>query len=390
MLAVVYIVALKTHIIIPQEWIMSLTQETLNNIGKASYQNRRIFWSNTNVDDDGIPDVTIKPNFQRNIASTFPPDSDDACYIGRVKWYCETVARAKYFRDTFRPQLPVVYSPRKRHEKSLPSLPPCSQNTNRSGPIVHRETNVISTESEPQIEPIAAQSIGQHKSHVRNLWPIEEERQPVLEESPVESLSVDSEMNSAVDEKLTMPNIEMDEIDSFAISDYFSDEQNNQESTIEDRAVAVTVNIGDGCEMVFPIGVKLKPKIDEYQTKKNDPISVNIPFKQNPNGDRAYLIKGSKEIALPAIVVKGLIQLNGEQNRQNEQFDKNFIKALLVGLIGINKIKYHGVDPNVAKFIEDLFQCRIKDAKEYEKRCSSFKELLNSAESEILKTSFTR
>lgn len=140
MLAVVYIVSLKKHIIIPQQWIMSLTQETLNNIGKASYQSKRIFWSNINVDDDGIPDVTIAPNFQRNIASTFPPNGDDACYIGRVKCYCAT------------------------------------------------------------------------------------------EE--------------------------------------------------------VCVDIGDGCEMNYLSGVKLVPMVDEYQIKMNDPLSMNVPFKENVSNSK--------------------------------------------------------------------------------------------------------
>lgn len=87
MLVVVYLIAAKKNIIIPQEWIMSLSQETLNNIGKASYKNRRIYWSNIGVNDDGIPDVTIAPNFDLNISLVFPPESE-ACYVARVKCYC--------------------------------------------------------------------------------------------------------------------------------------------------------------------------------------------------------------------------------------------------------------------------------------------------------------
>lgn len=69
-------------------------------------------------------------------------------------------------------------------------------------------------------------------------------------------------------------------------------------------------------------------------------------------------MKGSEEITLPATVVKGLTQLNSEEKRENERFDKNFIKALLVGLIGVKRIKCHGVDSNVAKFIEGTFYYR--------------------------------
>lgn len=87
MLAVVYLMEVKKNIIIPQQWIFGFDQEILNNTGKASYQNRRIFWSNRGVSADGIPDGTIKPNFHLAISKIFPP-GNAACYIARVRRYC--------------------------------------------------------------------------------------------------------------------------------------------------------------------------------------------------------------------------------------------------------------------------------------------------------------
>lgn len=217
--------------------------------------------------------MTIEPNFQRNISSTFPPEND-ACYIGRVKCFCATIARAKYFRDTFRPQLPVLYSPRKRREKSLSPLPSISETTNRSDSFDDRATNVVSTVTEPQIEPTADEQIAQHESIDRNLYSIEENFPSEFGESSAE-LSANSGLDDVIDQKPTMPNIVVDEIDSFAILDIMGDHTENIRDECE------TENIGDDCEMIVPFGVNFKPKVDQYQTKMNDPISENIPFKEN-------------------------------------------------------------------------------------------------------------
>lgn len=109
-------------------------------------------------------------------------------------------------------------------------------------------------------------------------------------------------------------------------------------------------------------------------------------------------------------MIKGLIQLNGEQNRENERYDISFIKALLVGLIGINKIVCHGIESSVVKFIEgsfshlvsplnytlilenytDLFQYRVNKTKQHEKRQATFESLLSSAISSIQKSNYNR
>lgn len=50
--------------------------------------------------------------------------------------------------------------------------------------------------------------------------------------------------------------------------------------------------------------------------------------------------------------MNGLKQLNGEGNREKIRFDKAFLKALLVGLLGVRETNSHGVDKDVSKFIK--------------------------------------
>lgn len=88
MLVVVYLVDAKMHVIIPQNWIMGLTQENLNNFGKASYQTRRVFWSKNETNHETIPGDSIVPNFHLPLCNIFPPLTSEACYIARVKRYC--------------------------------------------------------------------------------------------------------------------------------------------------------------------------------------------------------------------------------------------------------------------------------------------------------------
>lgn len=77
------------------------------------------------------------------------------------------------------------------------------------------------------------------------------------------------------------------------------------------------------------------------------------------NGDRAYLIEtpgGSEEILLAVRVVTGLKKLNSEEKRQMQQYDKAFIKVLLVGFIGIQQIKERGINKDELKLIKSMLQ----------------------------------
>lgn len=152
---------------------MSLNQETLNNVGKASYQNRRVFWTSRGLSYDEIPDDTIAPNFHLPLSKTFPPPEGiaETCYIARVKRYCgqyrnknnfytvflkylfftiATEATAKIFRDKFRAILPIRYTTRRQSEESTPPTSPTPNEQSDSEPnstdansIPFHETEVI-------------------------------------------------------------------------------------------------------------------------------------------------------------------------------------------------------------------------------------------------------
>lgn len=385
MLVVCYLISAKKCIIIPQEWIMGLRQETLNNIGKASFQSRRIFWSNLGVDSEGIPDTTITPQFCRKICSIFPPTENEVCYIARVKCFCSNLVRAKYFRDTFRAQLPILYNTRRKFDKPLPEiLPPLSsnvRNTSDPGQPLAAETNAAQFENEASIDPVASQSSDRIESDSEVL----QEEQALVEPANLESNDID-------EVKCYMPNVELNEIDSLAISDVFNDEPQDEahdieyestvlhsiETTFEERGVLKIKRVySEDCEMIYPHGVKLMPKDPLYSVKLNDPISMNIPYKENvslfklyscesfgfqnklyseqANGDRAYLNStktGAKEFTLAGKIINGLKQLNATEKRENTSFDKAFIKALLVGIAGISVIKSQSIDKSVMKFIK--------------------------------------
>lgn len=80
-------------------------------------------------------------------------------------------------------------------------------------------------------------------------------------------------------------------------------------------------------------------------------------FNAQVKGDRAYLLTtkgGTKEVKLAAMIINGLKQLNTADKRKTASFDKAFIKALLVGFIGVDGIKTKGVDKHVWKFIRGI------------------------------------
>lgn len=306
MLVVVYLVAAKKFIIIPQEWIKSLTQESLNNIGKASYQSRTIFWSNVGVDCNGIPDTTITPNFTVKICSTFPPSENEVCYIARVKCFCANIARAIYFRDTFRAQLPVLYNARRQSEAQPPELllPVSShgnqsiQNTNDSNPSFAEESHITERETEQRASNVlvGGQLFEQNEFNESDLDVFQEES---AEESSSVSLPV-VDSNSVGDLKCVLPNIELDAADSLAISYVFDDEETNDaqidvaqgrntedeevvfETTYQEEGILKVKRVyGDGCEMVYTHGVQLVPQDPHYRVKLNDVISMHIPYKEN-------------------------------------------------------------------------------------------------------------
>lgn len=89
MWVLLYLVEAKKQIFVPQEWIMALDQEVLNNNGKNCNQNRRVFWSRAGINQE-IPDESIEPNFTLPVSTVFPPPMNiiETCYIARIKRFC--------------------------------------------------------------------------------------------------------------------------------------------------------------------------------------------------------------------------------------------------------------------------------------------------------------
>lgn len=82
-----------------------------------------------------------------------------------------------------------------------------------------------------------------------------------------------------------------------------------------------------------------------------------------------------KEIWLSSQVVSGLLQMN--KKRSTEQYDLLFIKALLIGLCTMKKIKdKEPIEDGIATFMMNLFEWRVQ---KNEARLRSYKNLYNVA-----------
>lgn len=87
MFVVVLLTGFKIYIPIVEEWIYDIDEESLKNNGVNSNRNVRIFWSKIGMNNDGIPNAEYKPKFNLPVSRVFPPHNDEACYIGRIKFY---------------------------------------------------------------------------------------------------------------------------------------------------------------------------------------------------------------------------------------------------------------------------------------------------------------
>lgn len=158
-------------------------------------------------------------------------------------------------------------------------------------------------------------------------------------------------------------------------------EAQDEDLTLNELCVKITENIGDGCEMTYDLDQKFKPLHPLFEIKLNDPLSGNMPFKENVcilnfllenvlcfeneieanfllfqiHKDRSYLVdfgETFEEVVLSAHVIGGLIKWN-EKERGNQQMDKVFLKALLIGVFTIKVIKSAAkIDKFLLKFVK--------------------------------------
>lgn len=72
--AVAYLIAPKTHIVVPENYIFDLNEAKLKNYGVNSNQTHKVFWS----ENDGIPTFDGIESFE------FPPHGGEGYYRCRI------------------------------------------------------------------------------------------------------------------------------------------------------------------------------------------------------------------------------------------------------------------------------------------------------------------
>lgn len=104
----------------------------------------------------------------------------------------------------------------------------------------------------------------------------------------------------------------------------------------------MTRKLDDSLEMQYIYGETPTPRNPQYVVKMNDPISGNIPFKENAENDRAYLTRIDKkyeEIKMASVLVNGLKCMNEGDYRKQSTLDHAFVKMLIIGLCTKDAIK---------------------------------------------------
>lgn len=84
MFVVVFLTDAKEHVIVPEEFIFGLDEESLKNRGRNANFSYKIFWSENAISENGVPNAQYLPNFNLPKSTEFPP-VDEACYVGKLK-----------------------------------------------------------------------------------------------------------------------------------------------------------------------------------------------------------------------------------------------------------------------------------------------------------------
>lgn len=74
----------KKNIIVPENFIYGLDVEKLKNVGRNANHKYKIFWSESAINENGVPNAEYLPNFDLPKCTVFPP-IDEACYIGQTR-----------------------------------------------------------------------------------------------------------------------------------------------------------------------------------------------------------------------------------------------------------------------------------------------------------------
>lgn len=152
------------------------------------------------------------------------------------------------------------------------------------------------------------------------------------DEAAIKSLFVDSE-KSIEDDDDNDPSPNSNETISLRCG---------ETAEVKDGKIVVTRKLDDSLEMQYIYGETPTPRNPQYVVKMNDPISGNIPFKENAENDRAYLTRIDKkyeEIKMASVLVNGLKCMNEGDYRKQSTLDHAFVKMLIIGLCTKDAIK---------------------------------------------------
>lgn len=87
MFVVVFLCDAKKHIIVPQNFIFGLSQQSLNNNGRNRNHKFLIFYSENALCGE-IPNSEYPANFSLNVSDIFPPTGrNEACYSAQIKYF---------------------------------------------------------------------------------------------------------------------------------------------------------------------------------------------------------------------------------------------------------------------------------------------------------------
>lgn len=87
MFVVLYLCDAKKHIIVHHKFIFGLSHQALYNYGKNRCIKYLVYWSKNSIRDDGTPDFEQVPNFDLDVSRSFPPDHDECCFMGQIKYF---------------------------------------------------------------------------------------------------------------------------------------------------------------------------------------------------------------------------------------------------------------------------------------------------------------
>lgn len=87
MYAVVYLTECKTHIVVLKQFIRGLSQQCLDNYGKNRNVSYLVFYSKEVCENGLNQNDTVSPKFDLATSSQYPPDDDETCYIGHIKYF---------------------------------------------------------------------------------------------------------------------------------------------------------------------------------------------------------------------------------------------------------------------------------------------------------------